>query len=168
MSGPIRSRTRETAAAESGERLTWYGYGQVTRVEKTGLGVFLHDITRIYGEISVISLPALFVIWLYPTTRFVDVTAMALVAWLMMVLTGTLIRGGSVPPLATTTLGWVTLTPTLLVLRFGYFNLGLLGASFGGLAVATVAGSAAGLLLAGGSATALILVFPRVAELWLA
>jgi hypothetical protein len=86
---------RETAAAESRNRRTWYGYGKIARVEKSRFGVFLHDVTRIYGEISVLSLPALLVIFHYPKTTFVDVTAMALVAWMTMVLVGTLIRGGA-------------------------------------------------------------------------
>jgi len=168
MSPRTRHSGRETAAAESRKRRTWYGYGHLTWVEKNWFGVFLHDITRIYAEISVFSLPALFGISLYPATTFVDVTAMALVAWMMMVLTGTLIRGGSIAPLATTSPGWVTLAPTLIVLRVAYFNFGMLIASFGGLALAAVAGTAVGLLWAGGSATVLVLLFPRTAELWLA
>jgi nitrate reductase NapE component len=137
-------------------------------MEKNRFGVFLHDVTRIYSEITVLSLPALFTIALYPVTTFVDVTAMGLVAWMTMVLTGTLIRGGTVAPFATTSPGWVTLAPTLLVLRLVYFNLGLLVAAFGGLALAAVAGTAAGLLWAGGFAAILMLYFPRSAELWLA
>lgn len=168
MGRVTRRPGRETAAAESRKRRTWYGYGKIARVEKSWFGVFMHDVTRIYSEISVLSLPALFTIALYPVTAFVDVTAMGLVAWMMMVLTGTLIRSGLIAPFATTSPGWVTLAPTLLVLRVAYFNLGLLIASFGGLALAAVAGTAAGLLWAGGFAAVLVLWFPRTAELWLA
>ena len=168
MDRPTGHPGRETAAAVSRKRRTWYGYGQIAQVEKSWFGVFLHDVARIYAEITVLSLPALFIIARYPVTTFVDVTAMGLLAWMTMVLMGTLIRIGLITPVATTSPGWVTLAPTLVVLRLGYFNLGLLVASFGGLGLATVAGAAAGLLWAGGFGAVLMLLFPRTAELWLA
>jgi len=161
-------RGRETAAAESGTRRTWYGYGRLSWTEKDGYGVFLHDIIRIYGEVSIIGLPLLLFVWAYPTTAFLDVTAMAMVAWLTMTLVGTLIRGGWVRPLATGTPGWATLAPTLLVLRLGYFNLTFAVSSFGGLAVAAVTGvGPLGLAWSSGSAALAMLLFPRAAEGWL-
>ena len=162
-------RGRETAAAESGTRQIWYGYGHLSRREKDGYGVFLHDVVRIYGEVSVISLPVLLFVWAYPTTAFLDVTAMATVAWLTMTLVGTLVRGGWIQPLATDTPGWVTLAPTLLGLRLGYFNLTFAVSSFGGLALADVTGvGPLGLLWSIGVAALAMLLFPRVAEEWLA
>ena len=168
MGRPTGHPGRETAAAVSRKRRTWYGYGRIAQVEKSWFGVFLHDVARIYAEITVLSLPALFIIARYPVTAFVDVTAMGLLAWMTMVLLGTLIRVGLITPVATTSPGWVTLAPTLILLRVGYFNLTLLVASFGGLGLATVAGAAAGLLWAGGISAVLMLFFPRTAELWLA
>ena len=168
MDRPTRHPGRETAAAESRNRRTWYGYGKIAQVKKNWFGVILHDLARIYAEITVLSLPALFLIAAYPVTTFVDVTAMALLAWMTMVLLGTLIRVGLLAPVGTTSPGWVTLAPTLLLLRLVYFNLGLLIASFGGFALAAVAGTTPGLLWAGGFGGVLVLSFPRTAELWLA
>jgi len=157
---------RETAAARSKVRRIWYGYGQLGRAEKNGLGLFLHDTVRIYAEVSVLSLPVLFAIMAVPATGRLDAKATGLVAWLTMTLVGTLIHGG-----------WVRLSPALLVLRIGYFNLALAVAAFGGVAVAgavpaAVTGPAVGpglaLAWAGGVAVVSTLVFPRVAGEWLA
>ena len=162
-------RGRETAAALSGTRRVWYGYGNLSRAEKNGYGVFLHDLVRIYGEVSIIGLPLLLFVWAYPTTAFLDVTAMATVAWLTMTLAGTLIRGGWVQPLATEVPGWVTLAPPLLLLRLGYFNLIFAVSAFGGLGFAAVTGSGPlGLAWSFGIAALAILLFPRAAEGWLA
>jgi hypothetical protein len=170
--GTVRSRGppgRETAAARSSERWIWYGYGTLTRNRKDGIGTFLHDTVRLYAEVSVLALPALFYVWLYPRTVFFDVTAMAMVAWMTMTVTGTLVRGGWVHPPATATPGWVTLAPSLLALRVPYFNLALLVASFGGLAVSGLVGRPlAGGLWAGGVAALSMLAFPRVVDEWMA
>lgn len=86
-----------------------------------------------------------------------------------MTLVGTLVRGGWIRPLATPSPGWVTLAPTLLVLRFLYFNLAILTASFGGLALASVAGRpAVGVLFAAVVAVGTMLLFPRSADEWMA
>ncbi len=159
---------RETAAARTNVRRGWYGYGNLARFEKSGTGMFLTDVVRVYGEVSIISLPALLLVWVYPQTTFFDVTAMALVAWMAMTLVGTLVRGGWVRPLATAFPGWVTLAPTLLVLRFLYFNLAILMAAFGGLALAAATGRpAVGLLFATLVAVGTTLLFPRSADEWL-
>lgn len=159
---------REARAAQTGTRRIWYGYGQLSRAEKDGFGVFLHDVIRIYGEVSIIGLPLLLVVWVYPTTAFLDITAMAMMAWLTMTLLGTLVRGGWVHPLWTETPGWVTLAPTLLVFRLVYFNLTLAISSFGGLSLAALAGTGlVGLLWSGGFAALAMLLFPRTAEEWM-
>lgn len=160
-------RGRETAAAESSSRRTWYGYGQLTRSEKDGYGVFLHDTVRIFGEVSVLGLPALLAVAVYPATAFLDVTATALLAWLSMTVTGTLVRGGWVHPVGTDTPGWVTLAPTLLLLRIGYFNATLLLAGFGGIALAGLTSGSLGLLFAVATGALAMLTFPAVADRWL-
>ncbi|MFW6317046.1 MAG: hypothetical protein ACOC06_01075 [Halorubrum sp.] len=168
---------RESAAARSTERRIWYGYGQLTRTEKSRFGVFLHDTTRLFAEISVFSLPVLLSVMEYPASGWFDAKATGLVAWLTAVVVATLVRGGFVRPLATPTPGWVTLSPSLLVARVPYFNGGLALAIYGGLrvekAVAAVApasdglGVVAGLAWAAGVAALLSLCFPRFAERWL-
>jgi len=149
----------------------------LTSAEKSRFGVFLHDTTRLFSEISILSLPVLLLVMEYPATGWFDAKATGLVAWLTAVVVGTLVRGGFVHPIATPTPGWVTLSPSLLLARVPYFNSGLALAIFGGLRVeqtiATVApasgglGVAAGLAWAAGVATLLSLCFPWFAERWL-
>ncbi len=166
---------RETAAARTTERRTWYGYGHLTRTEKSGVGVFLHDATRIFAEVTVFSLPVLLFVMDYPATGWFDAKATGLVAWAVAVFIGTLVRGGWIRPLATDTLGWVTLAPSLLVLRIPYYNGVMALAVFGGLAVGgRVAASVdPGIGVGAGlGATVLValvgvLAFPRIAEAWL-
>lgn len=73
---------RESAAARSTERQIWYGYGQLTRAEKSRFGVFLHDTTRLFAEVSVFSLPVLLFVMEYPATGWFDAKATGIVAWL--------------------------------------------------------------------------------------
>lgn len=168
---------RETAAALSRDRWIWYGYGTLGRAEKDGAGVFLHDTVRIYAEVSVFSLPVLFWIMSVPPAGWLDAKATGLVAWMTMTLVGTLIRGGWVRPIATPALGWVRLSPSLLLLRLGYFNLTLALATFGGLAAAAVVEGVLPATLwipviavswAAGVAAVSVLAFPWTADEWLA
>jgi hypothetical protein len=156
---------RETQAADSTERRIWYGYGTLGRAEKDPLGMFLQDVVRIYAEISVLSLPVLVVVMLLPPGVWYDATATALVAWMLMTVVGTLIRGGWVQPLVTETRGWVTLSPWLLALRVVYFNLTFVLSAFGGVVIAVALDwPPAGVLWAAPVAIVSILLFPRVAE----
>lgn len=159
---------RETAAARSTERRVWYGYGSLSRAEKSAFGAFLHDTTRIFGEVAVLGLPALLYVWAYPTTAFYDVTATAVTAWVVMTLVGTLVRGGWIHPLWTDAPGWVTLSPSLLVVRVGYYVPALLVAAFGGFWLSEAATPAAGLPFSAAVAAVSMLAFPRLAEAWLA
>lgn len=155
---------REIDAADSNERRIWYGYGTLARAEKDPIGMFLQDVIRIYGEITVLSLPVLIVVMVLPAGSG-DATATALLAWILMTLVGTLIRGGWIRPLATDTPGWVTLAPWLLVLRVGYFNATFALAAFGGTIVGAAVGwPPVGLLWAAAVAIVSMLCFPRVAE----
>ncbi|SNR23284.1 hypothetical protein [Halorubrum vacuolatum] len=164
---------RETAAAESNERRSWYGYGHLTRTEKSGVGIFLHDATRIFSEVTVFSLPVLLFVMDYPAGGWFDAKATGLLAWTVAILAGTLIRGGWVRPAGTETRGWVSLSPVLLMFRVPYFNAVFGVAIFGGLWVGgllqgAVSSSAIG-PLAGLSVAALVpllgfLAFPRLSE----
>lgn len=167
---------RETAAARSNERRTWYGWGQLTRVEKNRFGLFLHDSPRMFAEVSLVSLPVLLLVMASPPTGWFDAKATGLVAWAVAVVVGTLVRIGLVRPFATRTLGWVTLNPWLTVLRIPYFNVGLGVAIFGGLAVdgavtwlggGDLVGVGTGLVWTGTVAAGVVLAFPRIAEAWL-
>lgn len=90
---------------------------------------------------------------------------MAIVAWMTMVSVVTLIHTGLIQPLATDALGWVTLTPTLIGLRFVYYNLTLLAATYGSLAFGAFVGSPLLALGAVGVVSAVpMLAFPRLAE----
>lgn len=160
---------RETDIAATGRRRIWYGYGSMAHAEKSGIGRFLDDTTRLYAEVSVFSLPVLLFIMSYPATSPVDAKATGFVGWMTMTLVGALIRGGWVRPLATDSLGWVRLSPWLLVLRVGYVPAAFALATFGGLVVAGLVGSvAAGLLWAAAVAAVAMGLFPSLASRWLA
>ena len=161
-------RGRETGVAESRRRRVFYGYGSSTTVEKNGFGRFLDDVVRVYAEVSVFALPVLLYIMDYPAGGWFDAKATGLLAWSTMTLVGALIRGGWLQPLWTETPGWVKLTPWLLALRVGYLPAVLALAVFGGLWVAGLAGGIAGSAWTVAVATGGIVVFPRVAEQWLA
>lgn len=156
---------RETRAANSRIRRTWYGYGKQTSAEKNAFGVFLHDLTYVFGEISIFGLPALFAIALAPWTATFGPRAAGLVAWTAMVGVAAGIRGGSIAPIATDALGWVSLSPWLAVVRIAYYNLVLFVAAFGGSGLATLVGVPP-LSVAVALAIAIVatLAFPALAE----
>ncbi len=159
---------RETGVAESSRRRVFYGYGSSTTVEKSGFGRFLDDVVRVYAEVSVFALPVLLYIMEYPAGDWFDAKATGLVAWSTMTLVGALIRGGWLQPIWTEKSGWVTLRPWLIVLRIGYLPAVLAVAVFGGLWVGGLAGVTAASVWTVGVAAGGIVVFPRVAERWLA
>ncbi|WP_049891617.1 hypothetical protein [Natronococcus amylolyticus] len=142
MSRDRRDRTpgRRTRPAHTRKRQSWYGYGTIATMEKSRFGCFLHDLTSIFGEVSILGLPVLLLVGMTSSTASYGVTAAAIVAWLTMVLVGTLVRGGWVRPLGTETLGWLTFSPALIALRFVHYNTALAVASYGGVAVAVVVG----------------------------
>ena len=160
-----RKPSRQTEPAYSATRRTWYGYGSLARTEKSGFGRFLHDCSHIFGDVSIPSLPVLFAIMAAPGTGFYDVTAAGFLAWMTMVVVGTTIRGGWVRPVATDTLGWVSLKPSLILLRLVYYNVVLTIAAFGGPAVATETGiGPLSLIVALVVALFSMLAFPRLAD----
>ena len=160
-----RKPSRQTEPAHSATRRTWYGYGSLARTEKSGFGRFLHDCSHIFGDVSIPSLPVLFAIMAAPGTGFYDATAAGFLAWMAMVLVGTVIRGGWIRPVATDTLGWVSLKPSLILLRVVYYNVVLAIAAFGGPTVATATGTGPlSLVFSLVVAIVSMLAFPRLAD----
>ncbi|WP_137288259.1 hypothetical protein [Natronorubrum halophilum] len=160
-----RNPGRQTRPATSATRRTWYGLGKLSSAEKSGFGRILHDCSYVFGDISILALPTLFAIMAAPGRGIADATAAGLLAWTTMVAVATLIRGGWIEPVGTDTLGWVAITPSLVVLRFVYYNLALSVAVFGGVWLAGVVGVAPlslGTALVVSSVS--ILAFPRLAE----
>ena len=166
---PVRDAPpgREVRPAYSRRRRIWYGYGTTTTVEKSRFGCLLSDVARLFADVSFFGLPALLVVMLTGLDGPITANEAALVAWLTMIALGTLFRGGWVRPPGTAVRGWVSITPSLVALRIGYYNLVLLAAAYGGLALATPLGwpvraTAIGFaIVATGAATA---AFPRLAE----
>lgn len=158
---------RDTRPAYSRERRTWYGHGTLTRAEKSGFGRVLHDASYIFGDISVLSLPVLLIIMSVDPPDDGLLTLGALVAWMTMWAVGTTIRGGWISPLATDTLGWVSLRPALLGLRLVYYNLVIAVGAVGGLLVERTLETpygASAMVFAFVGATVATLSFPRLAE----
>ncbi|MFC6904256.1 hypothetical protein [Halalkalicoccus tibetensis] len=82
-----------------------------------------------------------------------------------MTLVATAIHTGLVRPLVTDTLGWVSITPALVGLRLVYYNLTLLAASYGSVALAALVGyPPAAFASAVGVSGLAMLAFPRLAE----
>ncbi|MCU4717343.1 hypothetical protein [Halapricum hydrolyticum] len=140
--------------------------GSLTYIEKSWFGRVLHDVVYTYADVTVFSLPMLLYVWV--TQPFVDraLTAPALVTWITMVGVATLIRGGWIRPLGTETLGWVSGRYALLPVRVAYYNLTLIVAVFGGLAVEGLVGRT-GLAVAWATCVGIgaTLVFPTVVDI---
>lgn len=139
--------------------------GTLTRAEKSGFGRFLDDVTYIFADVTVSSLPALLYVWANEPDSELALTAPALAAWTTMVVVGTLIRGGWITPVGSKTLGWVSTRLSLLGARLVYFNLVLLTSVYGSFGLAALIGID-GLVVPvavaiGATAT---LAFPRIAD----
>jgi hypothetical protein len=131
---------RRTRPAYSQKRRSWYGYGTIASLEKSRFGCFLHDLTSIFGEVSILGLPVLMLVAMAAPPASYGITAAMTVAWLTMTVVGALVRGGTIRPLGTDTLGWLTLSPALIALRFVYYNAVLAGTAVGGVALAGLVG----------------------------
>lgn len=155
---------RDVAAARTRRRRSWVGHGRLVTEEKDPLGCFLHDVTRVFGDVSVPALPTLLFVLLRADRATVDLKAGAFFCWLALVVTATLVRGGWVGVPATPRRGWLSLTPSTVAVRLVAVNGALLVASYGCLAVTPLVGPvvAAGLAAAVGVATGLVL--PAVGE----
>ena len=160
---------REQSAAETNVRRGWYGWGQLSAVEKHPLGVFLNDITRVFAEVAILSGPVFLALPFLPNGGQFDIFNMWLPALTGLVLVGSAVRAGWVHPPWTPSPGWVRLFATLIVLRLLYFSVAFLVAIYGGFAVAGAAGEgAAGWLFALAVGAGAALAFPRAADEWMA
>jgi hypothetical protein len=139
--------------------------GKTGSDEKGAFGRFLHDVPYVYAEISVLSLPALWYVLLTVRNGGFGVTGSALVTWTAMTLVATAIHMGSIRPLATGTLGWVSLSPSLVGLRLVYYNLAVLVGSYGSIALTALVGSPPlSFATAAAVGTLSMMAFPRLGE----
>lgn len=134
-------------------------------MEKDAFGAWLDDIGYAFGEVSVLSLPLLLYVVYTGNPRYFGVTYAAFLAWMTMVVCVGTIRGGWVSPVATDVRGWVSLKPSLVLLRLLYYNIAL--------AVATYASPQIGVLVNWPPITTLVAIliaavaigiFPRLAD----
>jgi len=150
---------RDVESARSSIRRTWTGHGRLVREEKDAVGLFLHDLVRVFGGVSVPAVPALFYVTGAVGPSASDLQAGALVGWLALVVTATLVCGGWVGVPLTERPGWLSLSlrPSVIGVRLVVFNAAVLVAAAVGAAVAAVAGAAvaAGVALLVGVTTAL-------------
>lgn len=143
----------------------WFGWGQTGSAEKNVYGRFLHDLPYVFLEVFGLSLPASY----YVLSTVVDggfgVTGAAFVAVTTMTIVATVLHMGLIRPLATETLGWVSTTPLLVGVRLVYYNLVLLVAAYGSVALATlVASPPVSLAVAVAVGCVAMMAFPRLAE----
>ena len=81
-----QSAGRNTKAAQSRKRQTWAaGAGGVTTVEKDGFGLWIDDIVYAFTEISVTSLPILYIVLTTAGIEFFGAKSAAMIAWMTMV-----------------------------------------------------------------------------------
>lgn len=162
MASPPGRRTKE---AESDRRNSWYGLGTYASVEKDAFGRFLDDVAYAFADVSAFAVPALAAVASSIDGRRFGLEATALVAWLTMALGAALLRGGWIRPLGTPVRGWVDWSPSMLLLRLGYYNAALTVTTGGGVALAELSGRPT---VAGGFALAVggiaIAAFPWTAE----
>lgn len=154
---PARSRKRRVWGAGTG--------GRITTVEKDGYGVFLHDVSYAFADISVPSLPMLYVTLVTADMSYFGQKSAALILWIAMVLTVATIRGGWVTPLLTDIPGWASITVPLVGLRLLYYNLVFIIATYGGGYAGSVLptqSASVGFALSTGVVT--MGVFPRLAQ----
>ncbi|MCU4972631.1 hypothetical protein OB955_07750 [Halobacteria archaeon AArc-m2/3/4] len=156
---------RQTGPATTATRRSWYGHGTLTRVEKSPVNRYLHDVTYVFADVSIPSLPVLFVVMMTSVEAGFGAVPATMVGWATLVAVAAAIRGGWIQPLATDTPGWVAVTPSLVVLRLVYYNLLLFAVAYGSVALADLVGRpAASLGFAFAIALLATVLFPRVAE----
>lgn len=160
-----RAPGRDTRPAYSSERRTWYGHGTLTRAEKPPVRRYFHDVTFVFADLSLMGLPAILLAFLFPDPSVYGVASAMLVAWMTMTAIAAGIRGGWVRPLGTEVRGWVSLSPSLILLRLFYYNLVLGSIAFGSPWIARTMGfEPLSLVLALVVSGVAVLVFPRVGE----
>jgi hypothetical protein len=157
--------SRNIRPARSRRRQSWSVHGGRTVEEKDAFGAWINDIEYAFGDVSGLSLPILAYVAYTGNPRYFGVTYAALLAWMTMVVSVGTIRGGWVVPLATDIHGWVSLKPSLILLRIFYYNIAL--------AVAIYASTLIGLMINWPPITTLVAIligavaiglFPRLAD----
>ncbi|WP_049971463.1 hypothetical protein [Haladaptatus cibarius] len=160
-----RHPARDTKKARSSRRGTWYGHGQTTTVEKDGVGRFIDDAVYTFADVSLVTMPLLAFVAITANVTHFGVKNSAMIAWVTMVVGAAAIRGGWVTPLGTDVPGWVSLSPSLILLRLGYYNLVLAVAAYGGGGIAvTLSLPVVSVLFTFLFAAIAIGVFPRIAD----
>lgn len=128
-------------------------------------GRFLHDIPYVFLEVFGLSLPASYYILSTVVDGGFGITGSAFVTVITMTIVATVIHMGLIRPLATETLGWVSITPALVGVRLIHYNLTLLVAAYSGVALATlVAYPPISLGVAVVVGCLAMMAFPRVGE----
>lgn len=92
--------------------------------------MFLDDVVYVFADISLGSLPVLFLVMVGESPGRYGAEAGVLVVWAVTVLVAALIRGGWITPLGTDVPGWVSLTPVLVAARVPYYNAMFAGSAY--------------------------------------
>ena len=156
---------RDPRPARSRSRQSFSGHGTRTKVEKDGFGLFIDDTVYTFADISVASLPILWIIMVTSPVKYGGVKSAAFIGWMTMVLSAALIRGGWITPFFTKIPGWVSLSPLLVGLRIIYYNATLAIVAYSGGWVSTTVQNP--LLFLGWSLLVSIFaigMFPTIAE----
>jgi hypothetical protein len=133
--------------------------------EKGLFAQYLHDVPTLFAEVFVLGFPAIAYVFVADFDGGAGLAGVAFVLWMTMTAVGTAVHAGTLRPPFTDVLGWVTLAPSLVVLRIVYYNLVLVGGVHASAALASAAGNATvGLIAVAAIGTLSMLVFPALAD----
>jgi len=156
---------RKTRPAYTDRRQIWYGMGKRGSDEKGLFAQLLHDVPTLFAEVFVLGFPAIAYVFVTDFDGGAGLAGPAFVLWMTMTGVGTAIHAGLVRPPFTEFLGWVTLAPSLVVLRLLYYNLVLVGGVHASAAIGSAVGDAAvGLVAAVAIGSLAMLLFPALAD----
>ncbi|WP_331233177.1 hypothetical protein [Natronorarus salvus] len=156
---------RKTRPAYTDRRQIWYGMGKRGSDEKGTVAQLLHDVPTLFAEVFVLGFPAIAYVYVADFDGGAGLSGPTFVLWITMTAVGTAIHAGLVRPPFTEFLGWVTLSPSLVVLRVVYYNLVLIGGVHASAAIGSLAGDGtSGLVAAVAIGTFAMLVFPALAD----
>ena len=156
---------RKTRPAYTDRRQIWYGMGKRGSDEKGLFAQLLHDVPTLFAEVFVLGFPAIAYVFVTDFDGGAGLAGPAFVLWMTMTGVGTAIHAGLVRPPFTEFLGWVTLAPSLVVLRLLYYNLVLVGGVHASAAIGSAVGDAAvGLVAAVAIGSLGMLLFPALAD----
>ncbi len=156
---------RKTRPAYTDRRQIWYGMGKRGSDEKGLFAQLLHDAPTLFAEVFVLGFPAIAYVFVADFDGGAGLAGPAFVLWMTMTAVGTAVHAGLVRPPFTEFLGWVTLAPSLVVLRLVYYNLVLLGGAYASAAIGSLAGDGTvGLVAAAAIGSLAMLLFPALAD----